>query len=79
MKVPYKITWILLFSVISFGIPLFLYHPFFSNSGKYHLRKDSIVSDRIKNCLDLENFSNRRFNENINLIEYCLINYGPHK
>ena len=72
-------AWILLSSSIFLGFFIFLYFSFYLNSEKNYSNKNSIVSDRIKNCLDLENFSNRRFKENISLIEYCLINYGPHK
>ena len=31
---------------------------------------------KIKNCIDLENKNNRKFNENIELIEYCINKLG---
>ena len=35
-------------------------------------------SIKLKNCLDLENKNNRRFNESLVLIEYCLKEFGIH-
>ena len=33
-------------------------------------------SDRIKNCIDIENKNKRSINENIKLSEYCIDNFG---
>ena len=36
-------------------------------------------SDRIKNCIDIENKNKRRIHENLKLSEYCIDKFGTTK
>ena len=36
----------------------------------------NILSDKIENCIDIENKNRRNINENIKLSEYCINKFG---
>jgi len=48
-----------------------------------HLKKGeeqlNIKSEKIENCIDIENKNKRSIYENIKLIEYCIDNFGTTK
>ncbi len=62
--------------IIFFTLITFLLSNFFDLKFNKELYENDTSSERLKRCFDLENFGNRKINDSIKLIEYCLVNYG---
>ena len=74
----FRITLTIIFSLLIFSYGFKIYQDFktskeLKKEEKIRLRKSAEVLNK---CFDLENKSKRSINESMDLIEYCLNNYG---
>ena len=75
-KIRSIITVIFSFALITYGLKI--YHSFNLSKEAKKEEKDRInkSAEVLNKCFDLENKSKRSINESMELIEYCLNNYG---
>ena len=75
MKNILKIYYILPILLITCLIQILF--PYKNNKlKKIEEKKFKMQSEKIKNCIDINNKNKRTFNENIKLSEYCIDNFG---